>query len=131
MICLKASIRCKISEAYSEHCQIYKMDRFAKTINYFLLLSIFPIRSIIDVWQASEYTFEYAKNSPTFFLKYFGYPVSLLNPFCAWCSYQKNFWKFLRSNVLDKNEFRDLEEQLWNHCIMKNGCGLWYPHMGD
>ena len=41
--------------AYSEPYQQYKMERFAKIINGFQLLTIFAKQSLLDVWQGSEY----------------------------------------------------------------------------
>ena len=43
------------SEAYSEHCQTSKMERFEKIIEDFEPLTIFAKRSILYVWQGSEY----------------------------------------------------------------------------
>ena len=43
------------SEAYSEHCQIFKMERFEKKIEGFEPLIIFAKRSILNFWQGSEY----------------------------------------------------------------------------
>ena len=43
------------SEAYSEHCQTFKIERFEKIVEDFELLTIFAKRSILDVWQGSEY----------------------------------------------------------------------------
>ena len=42
------------SEAYSEHCQTFKMERFEKIVEGFELLTVFAKRSILDVWQGSE-----------------------------------------------------------------------------
>ena len=41
------------SEAYSEYCQTSKMERFEKIVECFEPLT----RSILDVWQGSEYVF--------------------------------------------------------------------------
>ena len=38
-----------------EPCLTSMMKRFAKTVNDFQQLAIFAKRSIIDVWQGSEY----------------------------------------------------------------------------
>ena len=43
------------SEAYSEPCQASKMERFAKQVNVFQPLTFFAKRSILNVWQGSEY----------------------------------------------------------------------------
>ena len=43
------------AEAYSEPCQTSKMERFAKIINSFQPLTTFAKRSILDVWQGSEF----------------------------------------------------------------------------
>ena len=43
------------SEAYSEPCQTSKVEIFAKIVNGFCQLTIFSKRSILDVWQGSEY----------------------------------------------------------------------------
>ena len=45
------------SEAYSEHCQTFKMERSEKIVEGFEPLTIFTKRSILDVWQCSEYVF--------------------------------------------------------------------------
>ena len=45
----------KYLEAYSELRQTSKMERFAKIVNRFYQLNIPGIRSILDVWQSSEY----------------------------------------------------------------------------
>ena len=48
--------------AYSEHCQTSKMERSAKITNSFLPLTVFAKRSVLDVWQDSEYaTFDVMK----------------------------------------------------------------------
>ena len=44
-----------IPEACSEPCQLSKMKCFTKMLNGFQPLSIFAKRSILDVWQGSEY----------------------------------------------------------------------------
>ena len=46
------------SEAYSEPCQTSKKEFYAKIVNGFLFLSIFPKSSVTDVWQDSEFTSE-------------------------------------------------------------------------
>ena len=46
------------SEAYSEPYQASKNDIYAKIVNGFLFLSIFPKCSVIDVWQDSVFTSE-------------------------------------------------------------------------
>ena len=43
------------TEAYSEPCQTSKIESFAKIVNGFMPLTIFAKRSILDVWQGSEY----------------------------------------------------------------------------
>ena len=43
------------SETSSDHCQISKMEGFEKVVDGFELFSIFAKRSILDVWQGSEY----------------------------------------------------------------------------
>ena len=40
---------------YSEPYQTSKMERFARVVNAFKPLTIFAERSILDVWQGSEY----------------------------------------------------------------------------
>ena len=45
----------KNKEKYSELCQIFKMESFAKIVNGFQSLTIFAKRYILDVWQGSEY----------------------------------------------------------------------------
>ena len=47
-----------LTVAYSEHCQACKMERFRKIVNDRLPLSIFAKRSVLDVWQGSEYATE-------------------------------------------------------------------------
>ena len=42
-------------EVYTKPCQIFKKKCFAKIINGFLPLSIFAKRSILDIWEGSEY----------------------------------------------------------------------------
>ena len=44
--------------AYSEPCQMYKMECFAKKINNFLSLAVFakrPILDVLNVLKSSEY----------------------------------------------------------------------------
>ena len=48
-----SSARC--TEAYLKPRQISKMGRFAKIINIWMLLTIFPKCSYLDVWQVSKY----------------------------------------------------------------------------
>ena len=43
--------------AYSEPCQTSKMERFTKIVNCLKSLTIFVKRSILDVWQGSEYAY--------------------------------------------------------------------------
>ena len=43
------------SEAYSEHCQTFKMELFEKIIEEFEPLTIFEKRSILNFWEGSEY----------------------------------------------------------------------------
>ena len=43
------------SEAYSEHCKTSKMERLEKIIEDFEPLTFFAKRSILNVWQGSEY----------------------------------------------------------------------------
>ena len=43
------------SETSSDLCQISKMECFEKVVDGFELLTIFAKRSILDVWQGSEY----------------------------------------------------------------------------
>ena len=52
----KKSVK-KIShtEAYSEPYQISKMERFGEIVNGFLPLTIFAKRTILDIWQSSQY----------------------------------------------------------------------------
>ena len=47
--------------AYSEPSQTSKMELFSKIVNGGKLLAIFPKSSILDVWQGSEYAFEYRR----------------------------------------------------------------------
>ena len=42
-------------KAYSESCQTYSMERFAKIVNGFYPLAIFAKFLILDVWQVFEY----------------------------------------------------------------------------
>ena len=44
------------SKAYSEPCQISKMEFSAKIVNGFQLLTIFAKNSMLDVWHDSEYS---------------------------------------------------------------------------
>ena len=44
-----------ITEAYSEHCQTSRMERFMKIVNGQKPLTIFAKCSILNVWQGSEY----------------------------------------------------------------------------
>ena len=53
-------ILCQYSEAYSEPSQTSKMEFFAKIVNGFQLLTISAKRSIVDVWQCLEYTYDIA-----------------------------------------------------------------------
>ena len=39
-----------------EHCQIFKMERFAKAVDGLKPWTIFGKRTILDVWQGSDYT---------------------------------------------------------------------------
>ena len=43
------------SEPYSEHCQTSKVELFEKIIEDFESLAVFDKRSILNVWQGSEY----------------------------------------------------------------------------
>ena len=43
------------SKGYSKPWQTSKMECFAKIVKYFYQLTIFGKRSILDVWQGSEY----------------------------------------------------------------------------
>ena len=45
-----------ITEAYSELCQISKMETFTTIVNGLKPLIYFAKNSILDVWQDSEYT---------------------------------------------------------------------------
>ena len=45
------------TEAYSEPCQTSKMGRFVKIVNRLKSLTIFIKRTILDIWQPSEYAF--------------------------------------------------------------------------
>ena len=47
-----------ITEAYSEPCQISKMELFTKVVNSFHPLTIFAKRCVLDVRQGGEYAFE-------------------------------------------------------------------------
>ena len=49
---------CKTSETYLEPYQTYKIERFAKIVNVWKLLTIFDKRTILDVWQGSECVFK-------------------------------------------------------------------------
>ena len=44
--------------AYSEHCQIFQVECFAKIVNSFYLLTVSTKRSTLDMWQGSEYAFD-------------------------------------------------------------------------
>ena len=46
-----------ILEAYSEPCQVSKMEFSVKIVNNLKLLTIFAKNSILDIWQGSEYSF--------------------------------------------------------------------------
>ena len=48
-------------EAYSEPCQISKMECFSKIVKGCLSLTIFAKCSILDVWQGSEYATDTGK----------------------------------------------------------------------
>ena len=43
------------AEAYQKSCQTSKMERSAKIVNSLKSLIFFANRSILDVWQGSEY----------------------------------------------------------------------------
>ena len=43
------------TEAYSEPCQTYKVERFAKTVKDWKPLAIFAKRPVLDVWLSSEH----------------------------------------------------------------------------
>ena len=45
-----------LPQTYSEQCQTYKMECFANIDNDFQPLTIFAKRSILGVWEDSEYT---------------------------------------------------------------------------
>ena len=47
--------RVYISETHPEPCQISKTERFAKIVNEKKLLITFAKRSVLDVWESSEY----------------------------------------------------------------------------
>ena len=58
MITKKQNEKCAVKrwfKAYSEHCQTSKMERFENIIEGFEPLTVFAKRSILDVWQGSEY----------------------------------------------------------------------------
>ena len=44
-------------ETYSESCQTSKMDCFGKIVNGFYKFTGFGKRSVLDVWQCSQYDF--------------------------------------------------------------------------
>ena len=44
------------AEAYTEHCQRYKIECFAKIVKGWSPLTIFEKPSILDVWQDFIYT---------------------------------------------------------------------------
>ena len=46
------------SGAYSELCQTLKMELVTKVDNIFKPLTIFAKRSILDIWQGSDYVSE-------------------------------------------------------------------------
>ena len=46
------------SGAYSELCQTLKMELVTKVDNVFKPLTIFAKRSILDIWQGSDYVSE-------------------------------------------------------------------------
>ena len=48
--------------AYLEPCQTSKMERFVKTVNDSMLLTIFAKGTILDVSQGSEYASVYEFN---------------------------------------------------------------------
>ena len=76
----------KSTEAYSEPCQIFKMDHFVKIVNDKKALAIFAKHSILDVWQDSEYAsdqwpiFKSYIEPWIFAIKYFPETFSWLNP---------------------------------------------------
>ena len=49
----------QIPEAYSEPCQTSKIEFIAKILDRFQSLATCVKCSILDVWQGSEYAFEY------------------------------------------------------------------------
>ena len=44
-----------LTKVYSEGCQPSKVEFFGDVVNSFQPLTIFAKRSILDVWQGSEY----------------------------------------------------------------------------
>ena len=52
---LLSAITFDYTEAYSETCQIYKMELFAKTVASFQRLTLSARGSVLDVWQGIEY----------------------------------------------------------------------------
>ena len=55
-------------EPYSEPCQTYKMELFAKIFNGFPPLTVLAKSSILDIWLGSKYAFgKYKNNWPVFF----------------------------------------------------------------
>ena len=56
-------------QAYSERCQTSKMETYVKIVNGLKLLIVFAKKSILDVWQDSEYKPLYYKHRFNFFIK--------------------------------------------------------------
>ena len=48
-----------ISQTHSEPCETSKMELFAKLVNHFQSLNIFPKSSILDIYQGSDYASDY------------------------------------------------------------------------
>ena len=48
-----------LSEAYSEPSQTFKMERFSKMVNGWILLTFFAKNFILDVWLGSEHVSDY------------------------------------------------------------------------
>ena len=79
-------------EEYSEPCQTFKMERFAKIVDDFQLLTIFIICSILDIWEGCEYTYDDMTDSV----------------FAYWTKLQReyipiNLWRFLLRDSSDKD----------------------------
>ena len=77
-----------MAEAYLKLCQTSKMELFVKIWNGFQLLTIFVKRSILNIWQGSEYDSAWFTHSLPFTDKF---QHSLLKWGCKYCKWRYTY----------------------------------------